>query len=82
MPDIWTLLGLVLALCGGAAAMVSVPGPGHWEFRISRLCFAAAALLFLVKIAVWGMDDIGYQRLAIVAFAGAVIAIMPNRSAK
>jgi hypothetical protein len=75
LPDIWTLAGLVLALIGIGAAMTSVPGPGHWEFRISRICFVGAALLFFAKLAIWGAQDLTPVRIGMVAAAGAIIAI-------
>jgi hypothetical protein len=75
LPDIWTLFGLILALIGLAAAMTSVPGPGHWEFRIARFCFIGATLLFLTKLGMWGAVDLTLFRIGIVAGCGALIAI-------
>jgi hypothetical protein len=75
LPDIWTVAGLVLALIGVGAAMVSVPGASHWEFRISRICFVGAALLFLVKLALWGAEDLTTMRILMTAASGAAIAV-------
>jgi len=75
LPDIWTIAGLVLALGGVGAAMISVPGPGHREFWIARICFAVAAGLFLAKIAIWGAEDLTGWRVAFVALFGAIVAI-------
>lgn len=74
-PDLWTVAALVLALIGIAATMTSVPGPGHWEFGIARLCFVAAALLFLGKATVWGAADLTLIRVAIVGLIGAALAV-------
>jgi hypothetical protein len=75
LPDIWTAGGLVLALIGIGAAMTSVPGPSHWEFRVARICFGAAALLFLVKTAMWGAEELTPIRIILVALAGAAISV-------
>ena len=74
-PDIWTASGLVLALVGVGAAMISVPGAERWEFLIARACFICAALIFLGKLAVWGMADLNPYRLGAVAAGGAVLAL-------
>jgi hypothetical protein len=75
LPDIWTLAGLILALVGIGASMISVPGPGRWEFRISGICFVGAALLFLGKLAIWGAEDLTLTRVGLVGILGAAIAV-------
>lgn len=75
LPDFWTVSGVGLALLAIAPAMTSVPGPGHWEFRISRICFVGAALLFLAKLAFWGAEDLTPVRVATVSILGAAIAV-------
>ena len=75
LPDIWTLSGLVMALLAIALAMTSVPSPSHLEFRISRICFVAAAILFLIKLVLWGAEDLTRTRLIAVAIMGATIAV-------
>lgn len=75
LPDFWTVCGIALALIGGAATVISVPGPGHWEFRVARACFVGAAVLFFVKIAVWGMVELNLVRMSITAIVGALTAI-------
>jgi len=75
LPDIWTLSGIALALIAIGPAMTSVPSPSHREFWISRICFIAASVLFLGKVVTWGAEDLTPHRIAIVAIAGAAIAI-------
>jgi hypothetical protein len=75
LPDIWTVSGVGLALLAIAPAMTSVPGPGHWEFRISRICFVGAAILFSAKLAFWGAEDLSLIRVGIVAVVGAMMAV-------
>ena len=75
LPDFWSAIGIALALIGGAATVISVPGPGHWEFRVARACFMGAAVLFLVKIAVWGMVELSFVRLSVTAIVGAMVAV-------
>jgi hypothetical protein len=74
LPDIWTVAGVALALIAMAPTMTSVPSPSHWEFRISRICFIGAGLLFLAKLTIWGAQDLTPIRLGTIAIAGALIA--------
>ncbi len=55
--------------------MISLPHAKVWEFRFARACFSASALLFLAKLASWGMADLSYARLLFVGTGGAVIAV-------
>lgn len=75
LPDIWTTLGIGLALLSLVPGMTSVPSASHIEFKISRFCALAAATLFLVKLALWGSEDLTAARIAIVAVLGGVIAV-------
>ena len=73
--DLPTIVGLVLALFGLGAAMLSVPGASHGEAWVARGCFIGAFLLFFAKLVEWGMADLGYFRLAIIGVLGAALAI-------
>lgn len=75
LPDLWTLVGLALALVGVGAAMVAVPGPGRVEFRVARLCFVGAFLLFEAKLAMWGMVSLSSLRLVMIALGGAALSL-------
>lgn len=75
LPDAWTAVGLVLALVGVGATVLTVPELGRWEFRIARCCFGGATLLFMVKLASWGANEMSYWRLTLVAALGAVLAV-------
>jgi hypothetical protein len=75
LPDFWTTLGIGLALLSLVPGMTSVPSASHIEFKISRICALAAATLFLIKLALWGSEDLTAARIAIVALLGALIAV-------
>lgn len=75
LPDLWTILGIVLALAGIGAAMVAVPGIGRTEFLVARTCFIGAFLLFEAKLAVWGMANLSGLRLLTVGVAGAILSV-------
>jgi hypothetical protein len=76
LPDFWTTVGLGLALLSLVPGMTSVPSASHIEFKISRMCAVVAAALFLTKLALWGAENLTFQRLAIVALFGAAIAVL------
>lgn len=75
LPDFWTTAGLGLALLSLVPGMTSVPSASHIEFKVSRLCALAAATLFLIKLALWGAEDLTITRLVLVALFGALIAV-------
>ena len=75
LPDLWTTAGLGLGLLSLVPGMTSVPCASHIEFKISRLCALAAATLFLIKLALWGAEDLTVPRLALVAAFGALMAV-------
>jgi hypothetical protein len=75
LPDFWTTIGIGLALLSLVPGMTSVPSASHIEFKVSRACAVAAATLFLIKLALWGSEDLTASRLALVAVLGALIAV-------
>jgi hypothetical protein len=75
LPDFWTIAGIALALLALVAAMISVPSANRVEFWVSRICAIAAAVLFLIKIALWGTEALTAIRLVFVAFFGAAVTL-------